>query len=176
MLRSNESELKLYSIFLYVFVCVRDCLAFQILMFFSLTGYWRMNNFTAEVVTSDNKTTERCGDYRKQEPVSPGGSHTFNCNNKQGRYVYVRRLEGSKEQQLITLCEVQVYGYLVTTTTTTTTTKTIQRPTLTTTMVSPQTSKPASAPTESSLKTSSESSSSIPASSENKGNSYIFSY
>ena len=80
-----------------------------------------MNNFTVELVTSDNTTRQSCGDYIKPEPVSRGGSYTFNCNYKQGRYVYVRRLRGYREQQLITLCEVNVGGYLTTTTITTTT-------------------------------------------------------
>ena len=72
-----------------------------------------MNNFTVEVISSDNKTTQSCGDYRQVEPVSRGGSYTFNCNNEQGSYVYVRRLEGSELQQWLILCEVEVDGYPV---------------------------------------------------------------
>ncbi|KAK2138390.1 hypothetical protein LSH36_3128g00001 [Paralvinella palmiformis] len=91
-----------------------------------------MNNFTVEVVTSDNRTTQSCGEYRKADPVRRGGSYTFNCNSKQGRYVYVRRLQGSRQQEYITLCEVVIDGFITTTlssikteptTTTVTTTK-----------------------------------------------------
>ena len=83
-----------------------------------------MNNFTVEVVTSDNRTTQSCGEYRKADPVRRGGSYTFNCNSKQGRYVYVRRLQGSREQWLITLCEVVIDDFITTTSATTTTSTT----------------------------------------------------
>ncbi|KAK2138701.1 hypothetical protein LSH36_2555g00001 [Paralvinella palmiformis] len=83
-------------------------------------GYWRMNNFTVEVATSENKTKQSCGEYTKKEPVSRGGNFTFNCNNKQGRYVYVRRLTWAREKKYMTLCEVAVDGILMTKSTTTT--------------------------------------------------------
>ena len=81
----------------------------------SLSDYRWMNNFTVEVVTSDNRTTQSCGVYREADPVRPGGSYTFNCNSKQGRYVYVTRLQGSKDQQHIILCEVVIDGFIMTT-------------------------------------------------------------
>ena len=79
-----------------------------------------MNNFTVEVATSENKTKQICGEYRKKEPVSRGGNFTFNCNNKQGRYVYVRRLTWAREKEYMILCEVAVDGILMTKSTTTT--------------------------------------------------------
>ena len=75
-----------------------------------------MNNFTVEIVTSDNRTTQSCGAYREAVPVRPGGSYTFNCNSKQGRYVYVTKLQGSKEQWYFTLCEVVINSFIITTT------------------------------------------------------------
>ncbi|KAK2145214.1 hypothetical protein LSH36_694g00043 [Paralvinella palmiformis] len=48
-----------------------------------------------------------------EESVNRGGSHTFICDHKEGRYVFVRKLEGSREQQLLTLCEVMVDGIQV---------------------------------------------------------------
>ena len=96
-----------------------------------------MNNFTVEVVTSDNRTTQKCGVYRKADPVRRGGRYAFNCNSKQGRYVYVTRLQGSREQGLITLCEVVIEGQRIRTTSssikTQTTTTSISLTTVTTT-------------------------------------------
>ena len=72
-----------------------------------------MNNFIVEVSTTDNSTRHSCGVYSQSESVNRGGSHTFICDHKEGRYVFVRKLEGSREQQLLTLCEVMVDGIQV---------------------------------------------------------------
>ena len=79
-------------------------------------GYWRLNNFTVEVVSSDKKTTHVCGVYSKPEPVPRGGSYTFNCSNASGKYVYIKRIEGSRDEQYMTLCEVKIDGYVKATT------------------------------------------------------------
>ena len=92
-----------------------------------------MNNFKVEVVTSDNRTTQSCGEYRKDDPVRRAGSYTFNCNSKQGRYVYVTRLQGSRDQQRITLCEVVIDGFIMTTSSSITTTTSSTTITTTTT-------------------------------------------
>ena len=75
--------------------------------------YWRLNNFTVEVVASDNKTREICGVYSKAEPVGPGRSYSFDCRSKVGRFVYIRRLRSSVHEQVMTLCEVIIDGYPV---------------------------------------------------------------
>jgi len=92
-----------------------------------------MNNFTVEVVTSDNRTTQSCGVYRKADPVRRGGSYTFNCNSKQGRYLYVTRLQGYRYQQMLTLCEVVIDGFIMTTSSSSTRTPTPKATTTTTT-------------------------------------------
>jgi len=109
-----------------------------------------MNNFTVEVVTSDNRTTQSCGVYRKADPVRRGGNYTFNCNSKQGRYVYVTRLQGSREQEMLTLCEVVIDGFImitsstirITTSPTTTSTTTIPTTVTTSTTTTPATTSP----------------------------------
>ena len=109
-----------------------------------------MNNFTVEVVTSDNRTTQSCGEYREADPVRRGGSYTFYCNSKQGRYVYVRRLQGSRQQEYITLCEVVIDGFImitsstirITTSPTTRSTTTIPTTVTTSTTTTPATTSP----------------------------------
>ncbi|KAK2139207.1 hypothetical protein LSH36_1941g00036 [Paralvinella palmiformis] len=100
----------------------------------SVPAKWllEMNNFTVEVVTSDNRTTQSCGEYREADPVRRGGNYTFNCNSKQGRYVYVRRLQGSRQQYFMTLCEVVIDGFIMITSSSSTRTPT-PKPTTTTT-------------------------------------------
>ena len=120
-----------------------------------------MNNFTVEVVTSDNRTTQSCGVYREADPVRPGGNYTFNCNSKQGRYVYVRKLQGSREQEYITLCEVVIDGFIMitssftrtTTPTTTTTTTTSTTSTTTSTLSTSTTVRTSTSPTTSTTTT-----------------------
>ena len=81
-----------------------------------------MNHFNIEVVAADN-TRYSCGSYSSTDPVLPGGSYTVTCN-KHGRYVYVTKLQGYTDPNIITICEVKVYAFLTTTTKTTTTTTT----------------------------------------------------
>lgn len=80
-----------------------------------MKGYWRLNNFTVDIVTSDNRIKHNCGYYRQRKPVSRGGYYTFYCNHKQARYVYVSKLESSPGKQHLILCEVVVDGYLINT-------------------------------------------------------------
>jgi len=75
-----------------------------------------MNNFTAEVVSADGLTNYSCGVYSKAKPVSPGGHHLFICGKVPGKYIYIRRLPGSVDQQYLTLCEVIVDGFSTKTT------------------------------------------------------------
>ncbi|KAK2139208.1 hypothetical protein LSH36_1941g00038 [Paralvinella palmiformis] len=123
------------------------------LMTTTTAGYWRMNNFTVEVVTSDNRTTQSCGEYREADPVIRGGSYTFKCNSKQGRYVYARRLQGSRQHNYMTLCEVVIDGFIMITSsftrtpTTTTTTPSITTSTTTSTLSTSKTIRTPTSPT-----------------------------
>ena len=74
----------------------------------------RQKNVPFRLLEDEQFHGRSCRVYDKADPVRWGWSYTFNCNFKQGRYVYVWKLQDSKQQQLMTLCEVEINGFILT--------------------------------------------------------------